>query len=157
MGPLFTMRDANDRPPVLVNRGWIAKIFALRETRPKSVDPGTTIIKGLSISGVWTSLTIVRAPPKANMFTPENDFAHGKFYSVNVPEMAEYTGSQPLLIEQTFGNPFPFSVLMEDGGLVDAERLTEEGTPIGRYPGITLRNAHFQYIVTWYALNVFLC
>ena len=46
---------------------------------------------------------IVRAPPKANMFTPENDFAHGKFYSVNVPEMAEYTGSQPLLVEQTFG------------------------------------------------------
>jgi hypothetical protein len=37
------------------------------------------------------------------MFTPENDFEHGKFYTVNVPEMAEYTGSQPLLIEQTFG------------------------------------------------------
>ena len=37
------------------------------------------------------------------MFTPENDFAHGKFYYVNVPEMAEYTGSQPLLVEQTFG------------------------------------------------------
>ena len=38
-----------------------------------------------------------------NIFTPKNDFAHGRFYSVNVPEMAEYTGAQPILIEQTFG------------------------------------------------------
>jgi surfeit locus 1 family protein len=45
----------------------------------------------------------VRAPPGGNVFTPRNDFAHGKFYSVNVKEMAEWTGSQPLLIEQTFG------------------------------------------------------
>jgi len=49
--------------------------------------------------------------------------------------------------------PNLIAVLTVDGGLVDAERLTEEGTPIGRYPGITLRNAHFQYIVTWYALK----
>ena len=48
-------------------------------------------------------LTIVRAPPKPNLFTPTNDFAHGKFYSVNVPEMAAYTGTQSLLIEETFG------------------------------------------------------
>ena len=32
-------------------------------------------------------------------------------------------------------------------------RLVENGIPIGRYPGITLRNAHFQYIVTWYSPN----
>ena len=91
------------------------------------------------------------------MFTPENDFEHGKFYYVNVPEMAEYTGTQPLLVEQTFGTPPSLRqcfLLTPDGGLVDAERLTEEGTPIGRYPGITLRNAHFQYIVTWYVLYV---
>lgn len=37
-----------------------------------------------------------------------------------------------------------------DGGLLDAEKMVEQGLPIGRYPGITLRNAHFQYIVTWY-------
>jgi cytochrome oxidase assembly protein ShyY1 len=84
------------------------------------------------------------------MFTPENDFAHGKFYSVNVPEMAEYTASQPLLVEQTFGIPNTLSILIIDGGLIDAEKLVEKGTPIGRYLGLTLRNAHFQYIVTWY-------
>jgi cytochrome oxidase assembly protein ShyY1 len=86
--------------------------------------------------------------------------------------MAEYTGSQPLLIEQTFGSipnspisPLPshppssaHSPLSRnsltccgDGGLLDAEQLVEKGMPIGRYPGITIRNAHFQYIVTWYA------
>jgi hypothetical protein len=52
-------------------------------------------------SVIWVD--VVRAPPKANMFTPKNEFEHGKFYSVNVPEMAEYTGAQPLLVEQTFG------------------------------------------------------
>lgn len=45
----------------------------------------------------------VRSPPKGNIFTPPNEFARGKFYSVNVPEMAAYTGAQPLLIEETFG------------------------------------------------------
>jgi len=50
----------------------------------------------------------VRTPPGANVFTPKNDFAHGKFYSVNVKDMAEWTGSQPLLIEQTFG-PLPLN------------------------------------------------
>ena len=98
-------------------------------------------------------VNIVRSPPKGNIFTPKNDFAHGKFYSINVPEMAEYTGSQPLLVEQTFGFPVPNTVrLFLEGSIVDADRLVEQGMPIGRYPGITLRNAHFQYIVTWYVL-----
>ena len=67
--------------------------------------------------------------------------------------MAEYTGSQPLLVEQTFGPPLPNSArLCLEGSIVDGERLVEQGLPIGRYPGITLRNAHFQYIVTWYVL-----
>lgn len=96
---------------------------------------------------------IVRSPPKGNIFTPKNDFAHGKFYSINVPEMAEYTGSQPLLVEQTFGFPvLSVARLCLEGGIVDADRLVEQGMPIGRYPGITLRNAHFQYIITWYVL-----
>jgi cytochrome oxidase assembly protein ShyY1 len=89
---------------VLVNRGWIAQMFALRKNRPASIDPATTIIKGLSLrSPQRRGLIVVRAPTGTSLFTPKNNFAHGKFYSVNVPEMAEYTGSQPLLIEQTFG------------------------------------------------------
>ena len=67
--------------------------------------------------------------------------------------MAEYTGSQPLLIEQTFGPSLPNAArLYLEGSVVDAERLVEQGMPIGRYPGITLRNAHLQYIVTWYVV-----
>ena len=93
----------NVRKPVLVNRGWIAQMFAQRATRPASVVPNTTIIKGLGILISEHGLIEVRAPPGGNVFTPRNDFAHGKFYSVNVKEMADWTGSQPLLIEQTFG------------------------------------------------------
>jgi len=37
------------------------------------------------------------------MFTPQNDFERGKFYWVNLPEMAEYTGTLPILVEETYG------------------------------------------------------
>jgi len=50
-------------------------------------------------------------------------------------------------------SPVEHHVYCVDGGLLDAEKLTEQGMPIGRYPGITLRNAHFQYIVTWSPLG----
>jgi hypothetical protein len=103
MGLPYVRQVINVRAPVLVNRGWISKGFAQRSSRPASVDPGTTIIKGLSLLLWWFELIVVRSPPKSNIFTPENDFGHGKFYYVNVPQMAEYTGSEPLLIEQTFG------------------------------------------------------
>ena len=82
-------------------------MFAQRATRPASIIPNTTIIKGLGTLYFVNELTEVRAPPGGNVFTPRNDFAHGRFYSVNVKEMAEWTGSQPLLIEQTFGPSFP--------------------------------------------------
>jgi surfeit locus 1 family protein len=101
--PCPNRANANVRKPVLVNRGWIAQMFAQRATRPASVIPNTTIIKGLGMLISEPGLMEVRAPPGGNVFTPRNDFAHGKFYSVNVKEMAEWTGSQPLLIEQTFG------------------------------------------------------
>jgi cytochrome oxidase assembly protein ShyY1 len=41
---------------------------------------------------------------------------------------------------------------MIDGGMIDSQRLAAKGIPIGRVPAITLRNAHLQYIVTWYIL-----
>ena len=44
----LNVQELMSRPPVLVNRGWVSQIFALRETRPASIDPATTIIKGLS-------------------------------------------------------------------------------------------------------------
>ena len=35
------------RPPVLVNRGWVSQIFALRATRPASIDPATRAERAL--------------------------------------------------------------------------------------------------------------
>jgi cytochrome oxidase assembly protein ShyY1 len=64
--------------------------------------------------------------------------------------MAAYTGSEPVLVDQTFGLlRAPSKLTSVDGGILDATRMAENGIPIGRYPGITLRNAHLQYIVTW--------
>ena len=48
MGTLtWTYTYAKPSAPVLVNRGWIAQAFAQRSRRPESLDPSTTIIKGL--------------------------------------------------------------------------------------------------------------
>jgi cytochrome oxidase assembly protein ShyY1 len=107
-GPFLSPFPGNSecRPPVLVNRGWIDQDHALRSTRPKSLDPGTTIIRGL---GLWQiscqkeADVKVRSPPDKHWFLPKNDFEHGKFSYIDVPEMAAYTGSQSLLVEQTFG------------------------------------------------------
>jgi cytochrome oxidase assembly protein ShyY1 len=49
MGSSLEVTLIDGSAPVLVNRGWISKAFAQRSTRPASVDPGTTIIKGLSL------------------------------------------------------------------------------------------------------------
>ena len=99
------------RPPVLVNRGWIDQEHGLRSTRPKSVEPGTTIIKGLGSSCNFLPKSAdvpVRPPSKKGWFLPKNDFERGRFYSVDVPEMATSTGCEPLLVEQTFG-PLPLT------------------------------------------------
>jgi hypothetical protein len=45
----------------------------------------------------------VRSAPKKGLFSPKNDFEYGKFYYIDVPEMAAYTGSEPVLVDQTFG------------------------------------------------------
>lgn len=77
---------------VLVNRGWIARKLQDQKDRPLGVPRGEVVVEGL-----------LREPMKKNMFTPDNKPEEGKFYFPDVSQMAELTGSQPVLIEETMG------------------------------------------------------
>lgn len=115
---------------ILVCRGWIAKAKAAQSSRRAALPTAEVTVQGL-----------LREPWKKNMFTPDNDPANGKFYFPDVAEMASWTGSQPVWIEET---------MRPD--LVEAYNRQDSGVPIGRAPAVNLRNNHTQYIFTWYSL-----
>lgn len=94
---------------ILVCRGWIPKDKASKSARPEGLPQGEVIVEGL-----------LREPWKKNMFTPENNPKESKWYFPDVIQMAEYTGSQPVWIEET----------MKPDLLQSYER-TAKGIPIG--------------------------
>ena len=75
---------------VLVNRGWIAKRFKRQVDRKDGLPMGLVTLEGL-----------LREPWKKNMFTPENKPESGEFYFPDVEQMARFTGSHPIWIEET--------------------------------------------------------
>jgi surfeit locus 1 family protein len=107
---------------VLINRGWIPKDKADHKLRPDGLPKGTVVVEGL-----------LREPWKKNMFTPDNKPAEGKFYFPDVYEMAAYTNSQPVWVEETMRPDLLESYARED-----------KGVPIGRPPEVNLRNNHGQ-------------
>ena len=107
---------------VLINRGWIPKDKADQRSRPDGLPRGVVTIEGL-----------LREPIKKNMFTPDNKPAEGKFYFPDVYEMAEWSGSQAVWVEETMRPDLLESYARED-----------KGVPIGRPPEVNLRNNHGQ-------------
>ena len=77
---------------ILVNRGWIPKKFKRQADRREGLPLGLVSIEGL-----------LREPWKKNMFTPDNHPELGHFYFPDVEQMAKFTGSDPVWIEETMG------------------------------------------------------
>jgi surfeit locus 1 family protein len=77
---------------VLVNRGWIPKAKGSQESRPESLVKGTVRVDGL-LRDKW----------KKNMFTPDNQPDQGKFVFPDVDQMAAWTRSQAVWVEETMG------------------------------------------------------
>ncbi|KAL6712407.1 surf-like protein [Coniothyrium glycines] len=119
---------------ILCCRGWIKKDASPQWFRKKNgaLPEGEVTVEGL-----------LRIPPKGNIFTPRNEPENGKWFFPSVEEMAEYTGSQAVWVEET----------MTPDLLTNYER-EPKGVPIGRAPTVNLRNNHTQYIFTWYALSL---
>lgn len=67
----------------------------MKEQRARAregVPGGLVVVEGL-----------LREPFKKNMFTPDNVPEKGQWYFPDVAEMAEWTGSQAVWIEETMG------------------------------------------------------
>jgi surfeit locus 1 family protein len=77
---------------ILCCRGWIKKDTAPQWFRKANggLPEGEVFVEGL-----------LRIPPKGNMFTPKNEPEKGKWFFPSVGEMAEYTGSQRVWVEET--------------------------------------------------------
>jgi surfeit locus 1 family protein len=77
---------------ILACRGWIKKEAAPQWFRKKNgaLPEGEVTIEGL-----------LRIPPKGNMFTPKNEPDKGKWFFPSVEEMAQYSGSQAVWVEET--------------------------------------------------------
>jgi surfeit locus 1 family protein len=90
--PLERTDERGNVHKILCCRGWIKKDTAPQWFRKNSggLPEGEVMIEGL-----------LRIPPKGNMFTPKNEPEKGKWFFPSVEEMAEYTGSQRVWVEET--------------------------------------------------------
>ena len=77
---------------LLVNRGWISKKLQRQMDRQAGLPTGVITVEGL-----------LREPWKKNMFTPDNKPELGEFYFPDVEQMAKFTGSDPVWVEETMG------------------------------------------------------
>ncbi|KAF2275933.1 SURF1-domain-containing protein [Westerdykella ornata] len=132
--PLERTDERGNKSKILCCRGWIKADTKAQWFRTASgaLPEGEVVIEGL-----------LRVPPKRNMFTPVNRPEKGEWFFPDVGEMARWTGSQEVWVEET----------MTPDLLVNYER-EPKGIPIGRPPTVNLKNNHTQYIFTWYALSL---
>ncbi len=77
---------------ILVNRGWIPKALARQKDRKAGVPIGPVTVEGL-----------LREPWIKNFFTPDNKPELGQFLFPDVDQMARFTCSSPIWIEETMG------------------------------------------------------
>jgi surfeit locus 1 family protein len=125
---VVTPLERKNGSTILVCRGWIARKFKDKESRPEGLPTGEITVEGL-----------LREPFKKNMFTPDNNPGIDEWYFPDVAQMARLTGAQPVWVEETLVGDF-----------LEEQRREAKGIPIGRSPEVHLRNNHAQYIFTWY-------
>ncbi|KAI5364622.1 hypothetical protein Slin15195_G041610 [Septoria linicola] len=126
--------DEGEGSTILVCRGWVPKDKAHQSRRlnEEALPKGEVFVQGL-----------LREPWKKNMFTPDNAPESGIWHFPDVKEMAEWSNSQAVWIEETMNSD-----------LLETYRRQEKGIPIGRPAEVNLRNNHTQYIFTWYSLSL---
>lgn len=86
---------------ILVNRGWIPKKLKRQQDRRAGLPAEMVTVEGL-----------LREPWTKNYFTPDNKPELGQFVFPDVAQMAQFTGSTPVWIEETMG--MQSSVLLKD-------------------------------------------
>lgn len=137
----------DDASTVLISRGWIPKKLKNQADRKEGLPRGPVMVEGL-----------LREPWKKNIFTPDNKPEKGEFYFPDVQQMAKFTKSEPVWIEETMGasglSLIPLQcneqlIRIAEPDLLKAYDREAKGIPIGRPAELNLRNNHTQYIFTW--------
>lgn len=123
---LITPMALDDGGHVLVNRGWIPSEMRDPAKRPESVADAH-----LSLTG------IIRKPSPPRFFTPENDAMANYWFWYDLKAMDAYAGVSTL--------PFVLEVM---------NHHTEGGWPLTAKKEYKLRNDHFHYALTWFALAI---
>lgn len=90
--PLERVDAQGNKSKILCCRGWIKKDAAKQWFRKKN---GALPEEEVTVEG------LLRVPPKGNMFTPKNIPEEGKWFFPDVEEMAKWTGSQAVWVEET--------------------------------------------------------
>jgi len=110
---------------VFVDRGFVPDDRKDPATRAAAQFPGPVTVTGL-----------LRLPSPPGAFTPANDPAHHRWFSVDLPAMAaaDHLDTVP-----------PF--------YLEADATPNPGRyPVGGQTNLALANDHLQYAITWYAL-----
>jgi surfeit locus 1 family protein len=94
---VVTPLQREDGSTILVNRGWIPKKLKRQADRKAGLPMGPVTVEGL-----------LREPWKKNMFTPNNKPELGEFYFPDVEQMAKFTGSDPIWVEETMRGSYAF-------------------------------------------------
>ncbi|CAG8492894.1 2914_t:CDS:2 [Ambispora gerdemannii] len=128
---VITPLERENGSTVLVKRGWISKEKADPAIRPKSQAKGIVSVEGL-----------LRKSDKKNWNTPVNNPDKNQWLWTDLEMMAERTGAQPVLIEQSLEVPH-----------YATNTLIDDGIPIGKLPQVEFRNTHLEYAITWYTLS----
>ena len=86
------LERGKDGSKILVSRGWISRFKKEQNNRVDGLPSESVTVSGL-----------LRAPFKGNIFTPKNIPEKGQWYFPDLEEMAKWTGSDPIWIEETMG------------------------------------------------------
>ena len=125
---VITPFELADGRQVLVNRGWVPTGKKPADARPDSLVDGQVTIEGIVRIGGWSGMEFVK---------PENDPADNTWVWMDLDRMAAFAE-----LAQPVTNLY-----------VDAAKNQTPGEyPIGGQTRVNLRNQHFEYALTWFAL-----
>ncbi len=111
-------------PALLVNRGFVPVALEAAAARPAGNPPGPVRIEG-----------VLRLEHTPGPFVPDNRPASGEWYAIDLGAMAEATG-----------------LALAPYVLQAGDAPNPGGWPAGVPAGITIRNPHLGYALTWYGL-----
>ncbi|MBK1696721.1 SURF1 family protein [Rhodovibrio salinarum] len=121
----FALADGRQ---ILVNRGWVPTDKKPPEARPQSLVTGQVTIEGIVRKGGWSGMEFVK---------PENDPADNTWVWMDLDRMARFAALES-----------PITQIYVDV----AKNQTPGEYPIGGQTRVNLRNQHFNYAITWFAL-----